>query len=67
MDSKYLFRLIKDIKKYNSLENTLGVKIKRWLLRRKLRRYIKTMATEYANQSYEHMIKLLNEIVEANI
>lgn len=67
MDSKYLFHLIKDIKKYNSLEDTLGVKIKRWLLRRKLRRYIKTMATEYANQSYEHMLKLLNEIVEANI
>ena len=67
MDSKYLFHLIKDIKKYNSLEDNLGVKIKRWLLRRKLRRYIKTMATEYANQSYEHMLKLLNEIVEANI
>lgn len=67
MDSKYLFHLIKDIKKYNSLEDTLGVKIKRWLLRIKLRRYIKTMATEYANQSYEHMLRLLNEIVEANI
>ena len=67
MDSKYLFRLIKDIKKYNNLEDTLRVKIKRWLLRIKLHRYIKTMATEYANQSYEHMLKLLNEIVEANI